>query len=78
VAETPRGATGPGSLEVVSRPAGAEVIVDGNSVGRTPLSIEVSAGAHTIRLALPGFNAWQTTVDVRSGTPTRVSGSLEQ
>jgi hypothetical protein len=77
-AEAPRVATGPGSLEVVSRPAGAEVIVDGTSVGRTPISVEVSPGAHTIRLALPGFNPWQTTVDVRSGSPTRVSGSLEQ
>jgi hypothetical protein len=78
VEERQRVPSGPGSLQVVSRPAGAEVIVDGKSVGRTPLSIEVSPGSHTVRLALPGFNAWQTTVDIQPGSPTRVSGSLEQ
>ena len=70
--------TGPASLQVVSRPAGAEVIVDGMSVGRTPLSMEMSPGAHEIRLSLPGFKGWATTVNVKAGTTTRVSGSLEQ
>ena len=70
--------TGPASLQVVSRPAGAEVIVDGKSVGRTPLSMEMSPGSHDIRLSLPGFKGWATTVDVKPGVTTRVSGSLEQ
>ena len=70
--------TGPASLQVVSRPAGAEVIVDGKSVGRTPLSMEMSPGAHEIRLSLPGFKEWATNVNVKAGTTTRVSGSLEQ
>jgi hypothetical protein len=70
--------TGPASLQVVSRPAGAEVIVDGKSVGRTPLSMEMSPGSHEVRLSLPGFKGWATTVDVKAGITTRVSGSLEQ
>ena len=70
--------TGPASLQVVSRPAGAEVIVDGKSVGRTPLSMEMSPGPHDVRLSLPGFKGWATTVDVKQGVTTRVSGSLEQ
>jgi hypothetical protein len=70
--------TGPASLQVVSRPAGAEVIVDGKSVGRTPLSMEMSPGSHEVRLSLPGFKGWATTVDVKPGITTRVSGSLEQ
>jgi hypothetical protein len=78
VQDRPPVLAGPGSLQVVSRPSGAEVIVDGQPVGRTPLSIEVSSGAHTVRLSLPGFNPWQTTVNVQPGSPMRVSGSLEQ
>ena len=75
-AQTP---TGPGSLQVVSRPAGAQVFIDGRSVGKTPLSIaDVPAGEHGIRLELPGFNRWSTTVDVKAGSPIRVTGSLEQ
>ena len=70
--------TGPASLQVVSRPAGAEVIVDGKSVGRTPLSMEMTPGSHDVRLSLPGFKGWATTVDVKTGVTTRVSGSLEQ
>ena len=72
-------ATGPGSLQVVSRPSGAPVILDGKTVGRTPLSIaEISDGAHDIRLDLPGFRGWATTVQVRPGEQTRVAASLEQ
>jgi hypothetical protein len=72
-------ATGPGSLQVISRPAGAQVILDGKAVGRTPLSIpDVAAGEHGIRLELPGFNRWSTTVDVKAGSPSRVAASLEQ
>ncbi len=72
-------ATGPGSIEVVSRPSGAQVILDGRSVGRTPLSLpEVSNGAHDIRLDLPGFRQWATSVQVIAGQRTRVAASLEQ
>jgi hypothetical protein len=72
-------ATGPGSLQVLSRPAGAQVILDGQVVGKTPLTIpNVSAGSHDVRIELPGFNRWATTVDVPAGMPARVAASLEQ
>ena len=72
-------ATGPGSLQVLSRPAGAQVILDGQIVGKTPLTIpDVSAGSHDVRLELPGFNRWATTVEVPAGKPARVAASLEQ
>ena len=72
-------ASGPGAIQVVSRPAGAEVVLDGRVIGRTPLSIgEVAAGTHTIRLELPGFQRWETTVDLKPGSSQRVAASLEQ
>jgi hypothetical protein len=37
-----------GTATFNSRPDGAEVIVDGLSVGRTPLKVTLSAGAHTV------------------------------
>lgn len=76
---SPPTATSPGSLQVLSRPAGAQVILDGQVVGKTPLTIpNVSAGPHDVRLELPGFNRWATTVDVPAGKPARVAASLEQ
>jgi len=72
-------ATGPGSLQVVSRPDGAQVVLDGRAAGKTPLTIlDVAPGAHSIRLELPGFKRWATTVDVNAGDAKRVAASLEQ
>jgi hypothetical protein len=69
----------PGSLQVLSRPSGAEVVLDGRTVGRTPLVLpEVRNGMHDVRIELPGFRRWVTSVDVAAGTRTRVAASLEQ
>lgn len=68
-----------GTLLVLSRPAGAQVVMDGRSIGRTPMTIpEVTVGEHSIRLELPGFQSWATTTDVKAGSATRVAASLEQ
>ena len=68
-----------GTLLVVSRPAGAQVVMDDRSIGRTPMTIpEVTVGEHSIRLELPGFKSWATTADVKAGSATRVAASLEQ
>lgn len=51
----------PAKLNVTSEPAGAAISVDGNPSGQvTPATIEVAPGAHTIALALEGYeNATQ-------------------
>ena len=70
---------GPASLEVVSRPAGAQVFFDGRSIGKTPITIpDVATGFHDVRLELAGFKGWSTTVGVKAGIATRVAASLEQ
>jgi hypothetical protein len=72
-------ATGPGSMQIVSRPSGAQVILDGRDVGRTPLTlVSVPDGTHAVRLELTGFKPWATTVDVTPGQRTRVAASLEE
>ena len=66
-------------MQIVSRPAGAQVILDGRNVGRTPLSLaEVPEGPHAVRLDLTGFKQWSTTVEVMPGQRLRVAASLEQ
>ncbi len=42
-------------LEFVSEPVGAEVFVDGNVVGRTPYTSEVTAGTHEIEFRKEGY-----------------------
>jgi serine/threonine protein kinase len=46
---------GAGYLEFVSEPAGAEIFLDGNVVGRTPYTSEVTAGKHEVEFRKQGY-----------------------
>ena len=71
--------TATAGLQIDSRPAGAQVWVDGRPAGVTPLLLpNVSVGTHSVRIELPGFRPWTTTVSVGTGERTRVAASLEQ
>lgn len=48
---------GMGVLSIASEPPGAEVFLDGASVGQTPIEIDVPTGLHKVRLAPPGGGA---------------------
>jgi hypothetical protein len=66
-----------GSIDVVSRPPGAEVALDGRVVGTTPLSIpDVAEGTHVVGIELAGFSRWATSVHVSRGERARVGASL--
>ena len=79
VRRAPPGSAETGSLQIASRPMGAQVFVDDVRVGVTPMSLaEVSAGSHRVRIELPGFRRWATAINVESGTRARVGASLER
>jgi hypothetical protein len=68
-----------GSLRVESRPAGAQVWVDGALIGTAPLVLSrLGTGAHAVRLELPGYRPWFTSVTINPGEQARVAASLEQ
>jgi hypothetical protein len=63
-----------GTLIVSSIPAGANVYLDGEKVGTTPVSIpDVSAGTHRLLLTLQNYEDISRTVEVTGGTDTEVS-----
>jgi hypothetical protein len=67
-----------GSLYVDSNPRGATVLLDGRSIGQTPLRLaEVPVGTHVVRLELAGKRPWMSTTRVTAGEASRVTGSLE-
>jgi hypothetical protein len=69
----------PGSLQIASRPSGAQVFVDDNLVGTTPLLVtNVASGSRRLRLELSGYQTWTTSVQVEPSARFRVSASLEQ
>ena len=67
-----------GAIEVLSHPRNAQVLLDGNVIGRAPLSIpEVAEGTHEVRIELAGFIPLVTSVRVKDGSRARVAASLE-
>jgi len=56
-------------VSVTSRPAGAEVLVDGTAAGPTPVVLELGAGERQVEVRLRGYNAWRDTITVLADQP---------
>ena len=60
-----------------SIPGDAEVWVNGDFRGTTPLHLDLAAGTHTVELRLQGHATWKRELVVVAGDDTRVSARLE-
>ena len=66
------------TLTVTSEPTGAAVTVDGQSYGRTPLTLrDLLPGTHTVVLTMPGRQSATRAVDLRAGGAHDLSAALE-
>ena len=66
-------------LEVVSRPSGARVLLDGRLVGNTPMRLDVPIGRYQVRIEVDGYQAWSKTVAVTDDDEgNRVAASLDR
>ena len=61
-------------VDFATSPAGADVLIDGELVGTTPLVTEVIQGTRDVTLKLGGHKAWQDDFDVIAGEDFSVSG----
>jgi hypothetical protein len=67
-----------GSLQVASSPSGAQVFVDDNLIGTTPLLLsDVSAGSRSLRIEKSGYKIWTSSVQIKAGARFRLSANLE-
>jgi MYXO-CTERM domain-containing protein len=66
----------PAALEVNSVPPGAEILVDGGSLGKAPATLSLTSGNHTVRVALPGFSAYTSTLSLTADNLTRLNVTL--
>jgi serine/threonine protein kinase len=65
--------------QVNTNPAGAEIIVDGNSTGQfTPARVQVPSGLHTVMLRLNGFQQAKRTIQVSEGGTVTIDESLHE
>ena len=68
-----------GDLRVTSRPVEAEVYVDGTLRGLTPLSVELPAGKHSVRIGSPRLEHWRAAeVTVKDGVEHRLDVDLSE
>jgi hypothetical protein len=67
-----------GTLAVRSSPQGAEVFVDGEFVGYTPLNFGTRPGRHEVRVELSGYDTYRETVIVRPGSTSTIDARLAQ
>lgn len=66
-----------GEVNVNSTPAMAEIYIDGNKVGQTPLLLsQVLIGEHQVRIARQGLADYHGTVTVREGETANISATL--
>jgi hypothetical protein len=73
--QTPVSATG--GLSVSSSPAGANVMLDNNFIGVTPLTLTtVSAGTHTVTIMMDGYQDYSITTPVNAGATSTVAAAL--
>ncbi|MDD3656572.1 MAG: PEGA domain-containing protein [Atribacterota bacterium] len=67
-----------GSIAVNSNPKGADIYLDDNYEGLTPLNLtQISVGSHIIKLILPGYREWISEITVSSEQVSRISVDLE-
>jgi hypothetical protein len=68
----------PSTLTVSSTPSGAQVAVDGKNVdGRTPVSVPVAAGTHTVTVSSAAGAPYTKQIEARFGRPVIVEGGAE-
>lgn len=48
-------------------PAGAELSIDGQVIGETPLTAEILEGERSVALMLPGHKTWENVLEVEAG-----------
>jgi hypothetical protein len=57
----------PARFVIRSHPSGAQVVLDGQTIGRTPLDREIPGGAHTLQVSAEGYDPSDRTLNVVSG-----------
>lgn len=65
-----------GRLRVISTPAGADVKINGITVGKTPYEGDVDTGVNVLRIESIGYLGYEETVTVEGGKTSTISREL--
>lgn len=78
VTAVPAAPAGKTLCNVVSKPAGAEITLDGAYVGNTPSALDLSSGTHQIAMSLPGFEQWTRKIEILPGSNLSVLATMQK
>jgi len=67
----------PGTLVVNTTPSGADIIIDGRKIGRSPLEKKVAAGKYLVKASLDGYFAGESEATIEPGKKTGLSLDLK-
>jgi serine/threonine protein kinase len=67
-----------GEVSVITIPSGLEVLIDGKSLGASPVRINLPAGAHKYTVKREGWEPYEGTVNVRVGAEMTVKVNMGQ
>ena len=70
-------ATADVEVNITSEPAGADIEVDGNYEGSTPSKLMLAPAEYIIRVARPGYKAWERRVIIKPGSSKTFNAILE-
>jgi len=65
-------------VTVTSEPTGADIEVDGSYEGNTPSQLSLAPAEYIIRVARPGYKAWERRVIIKAGSAKTFNAILEQ
>jgi PEGA domain len=66
------------TILVSSSPDGGDIYTDGAFVGNAPAVLKLSAGKHTIKVALAGYKDWSRDITALSGSEVHLTANLEK
>lgn len=60
-------------IPLTTYPAGADIILNGTYVGKSPMELRVTPGTHELVLELPGHRSWRKRIQARPGAGIEVT-----
>ena len=66
-----------GTVRVTSSPDGADIKVDGASVGNSPSQLKLTAGKHNVQVSSDGYVEWAKEISVTAGSELSLNATLK-
>ncbi|MCP4411796.1 MAG: PEGA domain-containing protein, partial [Gammaproteobacteria bacterium] len=67
-----------GSVIIKSEPSNAKVLIGGNEMGNTPVTIsDLKPGMHTVEIMMEGYESWSESLEVIADKETVIAAKLQ-